>query len=87
MVVTDATNARGLPKVLLNRKGEHVYNPEVVLACFSQHFVGVLGGGRDLNDQVREQLDVAMRNVRRVLLTQGYGIRVSEGCYWHKGMA
>jgi hypothetical protein len=54
MVVVNATRARVLPKVLLDRKWEHVYNLEVVLARFSEYFVGVLGGGRDFIDEVWE---------------------------------
>ncbi len=52
MAVTGATKARGPPKVLLDRKGEHVYSLEVVFACFSKHFVGFFRGGKDLNDEV-----------------------------------
>jgi hypothetical protein len=48
------SRARGPPKVLLDRKGELVYNLKTILARFSQHFVGVLGGGTDLTDEVRE---------------------------------
>jgi hypothetical protein len=48
MVAADATRARGPPKVLLDCKGEHVYSLKVVLVHFSEHFVGVLGGGKDL---------------------------------------
>jgi hypothetical protein len=35
MAVGGASRARGPPKVLLDRKGEHVYSPEAVLARFS----------------------------------------------------
>jgi hypothetical protein len=54
MAATGATKARGPPKVLLDRKGEHVYSLKAILALFSKHFVGVLGGGRDLTNEVRE---------------------------------
>jgi hypothetical protein len=54
MVVARATKARGPPKVLRDHKGEHVYSPKAVLAHFSEHFVGVLGCGRDLINEVRE---------------------------------
>jgi hypothetical protein len=54
MVVARATKARGPPKVLQDHKGEHVYSPKAVLAHFSEHFVGVLGCGRDLINEVRE---------------------------------
>jgi hypothetical protein len=40
--------------------------------------VGVLGGGRDLIDEVREQLDTTVRNVEGVLSTQGDIIGVAE---------
>ncbi len=40
--------------------------------------MGVLGRGKDLINEVREQLDVAVRNVEGVLLAQGDGIGVAE---------
>jgi hypothetical protein len=54
MAVTDATKVEGPPKVLLDHKGENVYSPEVVLPHFFEHFVGVLGRGRDFIDEVRD---------------------------------
>jgi len=48
------------------------------LAHFFEHFVGVLGRGRDLINEVQEQLDVAVRNVEGVLSAQGDGIGVAE---------
>jgi hypothetical protein len=70
MAAGGASRARGPPKVLQDRKGKHVYSPEAVLARFSEHFARVLGGGRDLTDEVREHLDAAVREV--------------EGCWWQK---
>jgi hypothetical protein len=67
MATIGATKVRGPLKVLLDHKGEHVYSLKAILARFSKHFVGVLGGGRDLTDEVREELDVAVRNVKKVL--------------------
>jgi hypothetical protein len=66
MVAGGASRARGPPKVLQDRKGEHVY--EAVLAHFSKHFAGVLGGGRDLTGEVREQLDATVREVEGMLV-------------------
>ncbi len=60
------------------RKGEHVYSPEAVLVHFSEHFAGVLGGGRDLTDKVREQLDTAVREVEGTLVAKGGCTRVGE---------
>jgi hypothetical protein len=54
MATTGATKARRPPKVLLDLKGEHVYIREAILARFFEHFVGVLGGGRDFIDEVQE---------------------------------
>jgi hypothetical protein len=70
MAAGGASRARGPPKVLQDRKGEHVYNPEAVLVRFSEHFARVLGGGRDLTDEVREQLDAAVREVDEVLVVE-----------------
>jgi len=53
MAAGGASRARDPPKVLQDHKGEHVYL-EAVLARFSEHFAGVLGGGRDLTDELRE---------------------------------
>ncbi len=78
MAVTGATKARGPPKVLLDRKGEHVYSLEVVFACFSKHFVGFFRGGKDLNDEVWEHLNVTVRNVKGVLSARGDGTRVAK---------
>jgi hypothetical protein len=77
MAATSATRAQGPPKVLLDRKGDHVYNLEAVLARFSEHFVGVLGGGRHLIDEVWEHMDAAVKNVEGVLLAQGDSTRVT----------
>jgi hypothetical protein len=54
MAVVGATRARRPPKVLLDHKREHVYSLKAVLARYFEHFVGVLGGGRDLPDEVQE---------------------------------
>ncbi len=54
MAASSASRARGPPKVLQDRKSKHIYSPEAVLAHFYEHFAGVLGGGRDLTDEVRE---------------------------------
>ncbi len=78
MAATSATGAQGPPKVPLDCKGEHVYSPEAVLACFYEHFVGVLEGGRHLTDEVWEHLDTAVRNVKRVLLAQGDSTGVTK---------
>jgi hypothetical protein len=59
-------------------KGEHVYSPEAVLARFSEHFAGVLGGGRDLTNEVREQLDATVREVEGVLVAEAGGIGAGE---------
>ncbi len=40
--------------------------------------MGVLGCGRDLINEVREQLDIAVRNVEEVLSAQGDDIGVAE---------
>jgi hypothetical protein len=63
---------------LQDRKGEHVYSPEAVLARFSEHFVRVLGGGRDLTDEVREQLDADVWEVDGVLVAEAGGTRAGE---------
>jgi hypothetical protein len=63
---------------LQDHKGEHVYSPEVILARFFEHFAGVLGGGRDLTDEVREQLDAAMREVEGVLVAEARGTGAGE---------
>ncbi|CAM6013163.1 unnamed protein product [Sphagnum balticum] len=52
--------------------------PDVVLAHFSEHFVQVLGDGKDITDEVREQLNVVVKNIEGVLLAQGDGTRVTE---------
>jgi hypothetical protein len=43
MAITGAIRAWGPPKVLLDHKGEHINNLKAILACFSKHFVGVVG--------------------------------------------
>jgi hypothetical protein len=63
---------------LQDRKGEHVYNSEVVLVRFSEHFAGILGGGRDLTDEVWEQLDVVVREVEGVLVAEAGGTGAGE---------
>lgn len=78
MAASGASRAKGPPKVLQDRKGEHVYSPEVVLARFSEHFAGVLGGGRDLADEVREQLDAIVREVEGVMVVEARGTGVGE---------
>ncbi len=78
MVTGGVSRARGPPKVLQDHKGEHVYSPEAVLARFFEHFARVLGGGRDLTDEVREQLDAAVREVEGVLVAKAGGTRVGE---------
>ncbi len=78
MAAGGASRARGPPKVLQDRKGEHVYSPEAVLAHFSEHFAGVLGGGRDLTDEVREQLDATMQEVEGVVVAEAGGTGAGE---------
>jgi len=51
---------------------------EAVLARFSEHFVRVLGGGRDLTDEVWEQLDATVREVDGVLVAEAGGTRAGE---------
>jgi hypothetical protein len=78
MAAGGASKAKGPPKVLQDRKGEHVYNPVAVLARFSEHFAGVLGGGRDLTNELREQLDAAVRGVEGVLVAEAGGTGAGE---------
>jgi hypothetical protein len=63
---------------LQDRKGEHVYSPEAVLARFFEHFAGVLGGGRDLTNEVREQLDATVWEVEGMLVAEAGGTGVGE---------
>jgi hypothetical protein len=78
MVTGGTSRAKGPPKVLQNCKGEHVYSPEAVLARFSEHFAGVLGGGRDLTDEVQEQLDTTVWEVEGVLVAEAGGTGAGE---------
>lgn len=78
MAATSVTRAQGPPKAPLDRKGEHVYSHEAILARFSEHFVGVLGGGRHLTDEVWEHMDAAVRNIEGVLLAEGDNIGVTK---------
>ncbi|CAM6043421.1 unnamed protein product [Sphagnum compactum] len=48
---------RGAPKALLDRQGLLIHSPEALLQRFSEHFAGVLGGGRYLPEETRVQLD------------------------------
>jgi hypothetical protein len=63
---------------LQDHKGEHVYSLEAVLARFSEHFAGVLGGGKDLINEVQEQLDAAVREVEGVLVAEAGGTGAGE---------
>jgi hypothetical protein len=57
-VGASAIRDHGPPKRLLNREENPIYNPEPIMARYTEHFAFVFGGGGEVSAEAWEGLEV-----------------------------